>query len=230
MTKRQPSAHATLDQLRQAAVDRASDEITEAYAAENQRAVTTARKAEQDAVAQVRELQHRIDGAAIRVGRAQAQADIFEAEHARELTRLASSEKYGAGGPYGDHRSSGVSPDRVVEGRRLRPGRGAVVLSRSRQGHGRVRTVTAALAERVAPVELGSCKRCGAPFVRNARGRPRRFCGGCAPRRAVVHMPRPCVECGGEFTPSRSDRIVCSTSCRWKRKRRLKREREAVAA
>lgn len=99
------SAHATLDQLRQqaagervkqrelqaeleaakAAVDRASDEITEAYAAENQRAVTTARKAEQDAVAQVRELQHRIDGAAIRVARAQAEADSFQADHAREL-------------------------------------------------------------------------------------------------------------------------------------------------
>jgi hypothetical protein len=103
--KTTPSAHATLDQLRQAAaaervkqrelqaeleaakgaVDRASDEITEAYAAENQRAVTTARKAEQTAVAQVRELQHRIDAAAIRVGRAQAEADAFQAEHAREL-------------------------------------------------------------------------------------------------------------------------------------------------
>jgi hypothetical protein len=104
-TKRKQSAHATLDQLRQAAadervkqrelqaelegakaaVDRASDEITEAYAAENQRAVTTARKAEQEAVAQIRELQHRIDGAAIRVARAQADADTFQAEHAREL-------------------------------------------------------------------------------------------------------------------------------------------------
>jgi hypothetical protein len=68
-----------------AAVDRASEEITEAYAAENQRAVTSARKAEQAAVAQVRELQHRLDGAAIRVGRAQAGADTFQAEHAREL-------------------------------------------------------------------------------------------------------------------------------------------------
>ena len=86
--------------------------------------------------------------------------------------------------------------------------------------------MTAALA--VAPVELGSRERCDAPFVRNTRGRPRRFCGGCAPRRVVVHMPRPCVECGGGFTPNRADRIVCSTSCRWKRKRRLKREREAA--
>jgi hypothetical protein len=82
---RKPSGHAQLDQLRQAAagervkrreleteldaakaaVDQASQEITEAYAAENQRAVTTARKAEDAAVARVRELQHRLDGAGI---------------------------------------------------------------------------------------------------------------------------------------------------------------------
>jgi hypothetical protein len=47
--------------------------------------------------------------------------------------------------------------------------------------------------------------------------------------RRVLHEPRPCVECGEDFTPNRSDQIVCSTSCRWKRKRRLKREREAAA-
>jgi hypothetical protein len=46
--------------------------------------------------------------------------------------------------------------------------------------------------------------------------------------RRVVHESRPCVECGEEFTPGRSDRIVCSTSCRWKRKRRLKKLREAA--
>jgi hypothetical protein len=83
---------------------------------------------------------------------------------------------------------------------------------------------------------LGCCEGCGAPFARNRRGRPRRFCDGCPERaeaynaaRRVVHEPRPCVEGGEEFTPGRSDRIVCSTSCRWKRKRRLKREREATA-
>jgi hypothetical protein len=103
--RRKPSAHAELDQLRQAAAgervkqreieteleaakaagDQAGEEITEAYAAENQRAVTTARKAEQAAVAQVRELRHRLEGAAIRVGRAQAEADAYQAEHAPEL-------------------------------------------------------------------------------------------------------------------------------------------------
>jgi chromosome segregation ATPase len=99
------SAHATLDGLRQHAagervkarelegeleaakveVETASAAIAEAYAAENQRAVTAARKAEEAAVAKVRELQHRIDGARIRVERAQAEADTFQAEYAREL-------------------------------------------------------------------------------------------------------------------------------------------------
>jgi hypothetical protein len=99
------SAHASLDELRQQAagervkareleaeleavktdVDAASDAITEAYAAENQRAVTAARKTEEAAVAKVRDLQHRIDGAQIRVERAQAEADTFQVEHAGEL-------------------------------------------------------------------------------------------------------------------------------------------------
>ncbi len=64
----------------------------------------------------------------------------------------------------------------------------------------------------------------------------RRFCGGCGEpfasynaTRRVVHEPRPCVECGELFTPRRSDRTICSTRCRWARKRRLKREREAAA-
>jgi hypothetical protein len=99
------SAHAALDELRQHAagervkareleaeleaakteVETASDAITEGYAAENQRAVTAARKTEEAAVAKVRDLQHRIDGAQIRVERAQAQADTFAHEHARDL-------------------------------------------------------------------------------------------------------------------------------------------------
>jgi hypothetical protein len=99
------SAHASLDELRQqaagervkareleaeldaakAAVETASDAITEAYASEYQRAVTAARKAEETAVAKVRDRQHGIDGARIRVERAQAEADAFQAEHARDL-------------------------------------------------------------------------------------------------------------------------------------------------
>jgi hypothetical protein len=80
------------------------------------------------------------------------------------------------------------------------------------------------------------CEACGAPFVPNRRGRPRRFCDGCPVRaeaykaeRRVAHEPRQCSECPTWFVPGRSDRIVCSTSCRWKRKLRLKREREGAA-
>lgn len=99
-----------------------------------------------------------------------------------------------------------------------------------------------------ASIPLRSCEMCGDGFEPNRRGRPRRFCDRCSgspyaarwraehpdrieayrASRRVAHKPRPCVECGEHFTPSRSDRIVCSTSCRWKRKRRLKREREAA--
>jgi chromosome segregation ATPase len=103
--KAKQSAHATLDELRQQAagervkareleaeleaakteVETASDAIAEAYAAENQRAVTAARKTEQAAAAKVKETQHRLAGAEIRVGRAQAEADTFQAEHASHL-------------------------------------------------------------------------------------------------------------------------------------------------
>jgi hypothetical protein len=103
--KTNKSAHAALDELRQhaagervktreleaeleatkAEVETASGAIAEAYAAENQRAVTAARKTEEASVAKVRDLQHRLDGARIRVERAQAEADTFQSEHAREL-------------------------------------------------------------------------------------------------------------------------------------------------
>jgi hypothetical protein len=103
--KAKPSAHAQLDELRQRAaaervhqreleaqadaaaleVERASDAIADGYATEDQRAVTAARKAEEAAVAKVKETQHRLAGAEIRVGRAQAEADTFQADHAREL-------------------------------------------------------------------------------------------------------------------------------------------------
>jgi len=68
-----------------AKVELASADITAGYAAEDQRAVTTARKAEQEAVAQVRELQHRVDGATLRVERAQQQLDEFAHQHADDL-------------------------------------------------------------------------------------------------------------------------------------------------
>ena len=76
---------------------------------------------------------------------------------------------------------------------------------------------------------------------RNARGRPRRFCGLCsAPSvaarrwkaenpgrrdaynasRRVVPKPKTCVVCGELFTPERSDCQVCSDVCRWARDRR----------
>jgi hypothetical protein len=37
----------------------------------------------------------------------------------------------------------------------------------------------------------------------------------------VVHEPRLCSECGGECVPGRSDALVCSQTCRWRRSRRL---------
>jgi hypothetical protein len=86
----------------------------------------------------------------------------------------------------------------------------------------------------------GICEECGAPFERNARGRPRRFCGTCsspaaaarrwkaenpdrrdaynASRRAV-RVAKTCVVCGELFTPKRSDCQVCSDICRWARDR-----------
>jgi hypothetical protein len=86
MAKQRRTAHAALDELRQAAanermkqrelvaaleaakaeVEQASAAIADGYAAEDERAVTQARKTEEAAVADVRELQHRVDGAALR--------------------------------------------------------------------------------------------------------------------------------------------------------------------
>jgi hypothetical protein len=40
----------------------------------------------------------------------------------------------------------------------------------------------------------------------------------------AVHEPRPCSECGEPFVPGRSDTLVCSDLCRWRRARRLRRE------
>jgi hypothetical protein len=84
-----------------------------------------------------------------------------------------------------------------------------------------------------------TCRGCGGEFVYESTTRPRLYCFACSPARGedpegynrarrVVHAPRACVECGGEFTPNRAGRLVCSDRCGWARKRRLKREREAA--
>ena len=105
-TKPSKTAHAQLDELRQhAAAERIkrrdleaqlaaaeldaeqhSAAITAGYAAEDQRAVARARKGEQQAIAKAGELlRHQVDGAGLRVERAQADADSFERDHARDL-------------------------------------------------------------------------------------------------------------------------------------------------
>lgn len=67
------------------AVEQAAAAIAEGYAAEDQRAVAASRKAEEAAVAKVKDLQDRLTGAGIRVERAQREADTFAEEHARDL-------------------------------------------------------------------------------------------------------------------------------------------------
>jgi hypothetical protein len=103
--KQRKSAHAELDELRQRAaaermkqrdlnvalvsatakVEEASGAITDGYAADDQRAVARARKTEEEGVAEVRELQHRVDGASLRIERAQAKHDEFLRDRARGL-------------------------------------------------------------------------------------------------------------------------------------------------
>jgi hypothetical protein len=103
--KSKPTGHAELDELRQEAADermkqrdleaqleankakveQATAAIAAAYASEDERAVTSARKAESKAIAELRELQHRVDGAGIRVERAQQALDTFMREHPRSL-------------------------------------------------------------------------------------------------------------------------------------------------
>ena len=66
-------------------VEQAAAAISEGYAAEDDRAVARARKLEEQAVAKVRDLQHRLNGAEIRVERAQRTADTFAVESAGRL-------------------------------------------------------------------------------------------------------------------------------------------------
>jgi hypothetical protein len=104
MPRKQP-AHAELYQLRQATVaervkqreleaqedtakvkvESAGTAITEAYAAEDARLVAKCRKDLEAAKAEVLDLEHRVAAAGLRAERAQAEADGFQAEHAREL-------------------------------------------------------------------------------------------------------------------------------------------------
>jgi hypothetical protein len=104
-TKPSKTAHAQLDELRQyaaaerikrrdleaqlAAADLDAEQhsaaITDGYAAEDQRAVARARKGEQQAIAKAGELHHQVEGAGLRVERAQADVDSFERSHARDL-------------------------------------------------------------------------------------------------------------------------------------------------
>jgi hypothetical protein len=104
--------------------------------------------------------------------------------------------------------------------------------------------------------EKAYCVGCGELFERPVgRGRPRLYCPVCVPpvglvgmaeaarrwrelnpdavegyneARRVVHAPRPCSECGGEFTPGRRDALVCSKRCRWRRSRRLQMKKAAA--
>jgi hypothetical protein len=105
MAKQRRSTHAELDLLRQQAaaervrhrelqaemeaaklaVEQAGAAIAEGYAAEDQRSVAVSRKAEEAAVAKVKDLQHRLTGAETRVDRAQREADTFTEEHASDL-------------------------------------------------------------------------------------------------------------------------------------------------
>jgi hypothetical protein len=103
--KTKQSAHAQLDQLRQqaagervnerelavrleaakAAADTAGAAVTEAYAADDPKLAARRRQELDVAAAEVLDLQHRVDAAGLRVQRAQAEADSFQAKHARDL-------------------------------------------------------------------------------------------------------------------------------------------------
>jgi excisionase family DNA binding protein len=105
--KAKQSAHAKLDQLRQQAatervrhrelqaeiqaaereVERASGAIGDAYAADDERAVTSSRKAEGAALTKLEDLQHRLAGAELRIERAQLEVDTFAQERARDLLK-----------------------------------------------------------------------------------------------------------------------------------------------
>lgn len=105
MPRSKQTAHAELDGLRQGAaaervkqrtlaaeaeaaslaVERASAAIAHGYAAEDERAVAAGRKAEEAAVANLKDIQHRLNGAELRVQRAQRALDDFQRDRARDL-------------------------------------------------------------------------------------------------------------------------------------------------
>jgi chromosome segregation ATPase len=100
-----PSLHAELDWLRQVAAaekvklrdaevklevvkskaEEASQALTSAYAMGSQGAITEAREREQAVIAELEDLEHRLQGAELRVQSAQAEADRFERDNARSL-------------------------------------------------------------------------------------------------------------------------------------------------
>lgn len=105
MAKPRSSAHAELDQLRQTVarerlrardvdaeleaakqrVEDISDDLTEAFAAEDQQAAQRTRKQLQAAEARAVALQNQVKGAELRAQRATRELDAFTAEHARDL-------------------------------------------------------------------------------------------------------------------------------------------------
>jgi hypothetical protein len=107
MSPRRQTAHAGLDRLSQQAatervrhrdlaaefeatkhaVEEASRAITDAYAAEDERAVGQGREAEQQAVAKLKDLEHRLTGAEVRVARTQRELDEFRRDRARDLLK-----------------------------------------------------------------------------------------------------------------------------------------------
>jgi hypothetical protein len=105
MARSKTTAHGELDQLQQQYaqehtrvreleaeleagkfdVERASREIADGYAVDDERAVTEARERQHQAVERVRELQHRLNGAVIRAERAGERMDAFRQERAQDL-------------------------------------------------------------------------------------------------------------------------------------------------
>jgi hypothetical protein len=110
--------------------------------------------------------------------------------------------------------------------------------------------------QKKAPLQMtehGVCETCGESFLRNSRGRPRKFCPNCSSRREASRRwwnenrrkepeTRRCVECGQEFMTSIPQQLYCKVKCRWKanrgrrseesraRKRKADRERARAKA
>jgi hypothetical protein len=70
---------------------------------------------------------------------------------------------------------------------------------------------------------VGECKICGVEFARYGHGRPQIYCSPKCRNRSyngvplTDPLPRPCIVCGGEFTPKQNRTVVCSSQCRSRR-------------